>query len=107
MMFWEVQGVGPNEAVILNDSGNVLLWNGTSVVTYGSAQSGRLNAIWAFGINDIWGVGRYGVIEHFDGTTWVDVDSQSSFTMWSVWGAPNGDVWVPRSDSTVIRRKGP
>jgi hypothetical protein len=107
MLFEKVQAIGPNEALILNDSREILRWNGTDVFHYGLGQSGWTYDFWALGPNDVWAVGFWGTVEHFDGTSWVDVDAQAGLSMSGVWAAPNGDVWAALPNSSVLRRKAP
>jgi hypothetical protein len=103
----EVQGVGPGEALVLDSDGSIALWNGTELVSHGTGQQGDAYAFWSFGKDDVWSAGFYGTVEHYDGTTWTDVERSTTSDLFAVWGAPNGDVWIPVLNREVLRRKAP
>lgn len=105
--FREVQGVGPNEALILLSERVIMRWNGTDLVSGGTGQDGHAFAFWAFGKDDVWSVGFYGTIEHYDGSTWATMERSTITDLLSVWGASNGDVWIPVLDRRVLRRQTP
>jgi hypothetical protein len=103
----EVQGVGPNEALVLASDGVIELWNGTDFVSHGAGQSGDAYAFWAFAKDDVWSAGYYGTVEHYEGASWVDLERSTTGDLWGVWGASNGDVWIPILDQRVLRREAP
>jgi hypothetical protein len=103
----DVWGVGAGEALVLDSDGSIALWNGTDLVSHGTGQQGDAYAFWAFGKDDVWSAGFYGTVEHYDGTTWTDVERSTTSDLFAVWGAPNGDVWIPVLNREVLRRKAP
>jgi hypothetical protein len=58
------------------------------------ALSGRLSGVWGSGADDIWVVGFFGGMLHFDGTQWAIVPSGTTFALASVWGTAKDDVWA-------------
>jgi hypothetical protein len=56
-------------------------------------QGNGLGAIWASSSSDVYAVGGYGAILHFDGSNWKLVDS-SSVSMAAVWGSSPSDVYA-------------
>lgn len=67
-----------------------------------------LSAIWGASEKDIWAVGSFGTILHYDGADWALEDSGvESVDLTSVWGS-GADVWAVgrgRSGSAVLHRK--
>jgi hypothetical protein len=56
-------------------------------------------AYWGTGPNDTWGVGAYGLVSHWDGTTWTQAilrvsDVPIGKTFRAIWGKSNDDFWV-------------
>lgn len=63
--------------------------------------SGTLYAIYAAAANDIWAVGTGGVIIHYDGTAWSQVQSPTTKTLRNITGIPGGGL-VAVGDSGVV-----
>ena len=63
-----------------------------------------LHAVWGFASDDVYAVGNYGTIIHYDGTEWNTM-SGTSHHFESVWGASADDVWVVGNDKAVLRRQ--
>lgn len=105
--FLQVQGIGPNQALVLDFSGAMLDWNGSTLGSYGGEQSGWARAFWAFGPNDVWTVGVRGTVERYTGTTWEDVPAGAFEELPGVWGSPNGDLWAASRTALAFRRRAP
>lgn len=58
--------------------------------------SGRpwLFDLWGSGPDDVWAVGRPGLLLHWDGTSWSRTDLGTSEALTAVWGTGAGDVYV-------------
>ena len=62
-------------------------------------ETGDLRAVWGSAYNDIFAVGKRGIILHFDGTRWKPMDAQKggcSFgvKLRAVWGSSGSDVYA-------------
>jgi len=56
-------------------------------------------AIWGAGQNDLWAVGKSGLLSHWDGSEWkqaaIRVDELVvTRSLWGMWGTSNDDFWV-------------
>lgn len=89
--------------VYSGDAGDAGLpgWTETDVQT---AQ--RLNAVWGSGPSDVWAVGGFGTIRHFDGTAWQIVDSPTADDLNAVWGSGPNDVWAAGDYGTILHFDG-
>jgi hypothetical protein len=60
--------------------------------------STSLYAIWGSSPTDVWGVGSYGAVAHFDGQTWSTVTtslpSMETSTLYAISGTGPADVWA-------------
>jgi uncharacterized membrane protein len=63
--------------------------------------SGTLYGIYAAAPNDIWAVGAGGVIIHYDGTAWSQVQSPTTTTLRNITGIPGGGL-IAVGDSGVV-----
>jgi hypothetical protein len=66
----------------------------------------NLNAIWGSAPDDIWAVGDYGAIVHWDGQAWSAVPSGTTYILSGVWGSGRDDVWAVGSFGTVLHWDG-
>ncbi|WP_146645315.1 hypothetical protein [Labilithrix luteola] len=89
--------------VYAGDAGDAGLpgWTETDLQT---AQP--LAAVWGSGSADVWAVGRFGTIRHFDGTGWQIVESPTTDDLNAVWGTGPRDVWVAGDYGTILHFDG-
>ena len=85
-------------------SGGVHRFNGTSVTdSYwinpfpGNpspilSEGQRALRLWGKSSNDLYAVGSAGGIAHFDGTSWMKLESGTTVDLTDVWGSPDGSV---------------
>jgi hypothetical protein len=58
------------------------------------------DAVWGSSASDVWAVGSYATINHFDGTGWAPVDAgipsaaKSKMHLYAVSGTPQGEMWA-------------
>lgn len=57
-------------------------------------SDGTLRACWGTSKNDMFFVGDYGAVTHFDGTTWTKMPRVTTKNLYSVWGTSHNDVWA-------------
>jgi hypothetical protein len=65
-----------------------------------------LSAVWGSGPNDVWIVGAFGSVTHYDGNEWkaVPVDTHSS--LFAVWGSGPNDVWTMSAPNQIVHTTG-
>jgi hypothetical protein len=56
-----------------------------------------------FGLSptDLWAVGVFGTLLHFDGTTWSCVASPTTSSLRAVWGARSDELWAAGGDGSA------
>jgi hypothetical protein len=57
-------------------------------------QGNRLNGIWGSAAADVWAVGDYGTILHWNGDFWSASVSGTPFNLNGIWGNRADDVWA-------------
>lgn len=65
-----------------------------------------LRDIWGSASNDIFTVGDDGIIKHYDGAMWTDMQSPSLATLTGVWGSGPDDVFAVGRDSVLLHYDG-
>jgi hypothetical protein len=95
-----------DDAIAVGDGGAVLRRTGgvweqieQTVVTK------DLHAVSATSTSDAWIVGEDGVVLHLEGSTFTEIESGLATTLWGVWLADDGGVWVVGNNGVAIRRK--
>ncbi len=74
-------------------------WNGSYTEEYRvnrlvSGGASPLHSAWGTSSNDMYFVGNYGTIVHFDGTNWTKFPAVTGKELHSVWGTASNDVWA-------------
>ena len=64
-----------------------------------------LSDVWGSSPNDVYAVGSYGTILHFDGKTWSQMDSGIEASLLGVWGESGGDVFAVGYEGTILCKK--
>jgi hypothetical protein len=95
----KVFGVG-SEGAIIERTGNGEWFSAFSPTNY------DLRAIAGSTDSDIWAVGDFGKILHYDGGTWTVLESEISVTLWGVWVAITGEVFVVGNSGYAARYDG-
>jgi hypothetical protein len=98
-----VQAIGGDQALVITEDGEIVLWNGTAIETWALGQTGMARDLWAFGLDDVWRVGEYGIVQHWNGEAWTTYESGKLGELYAVWGSPNGDVWIAPGDREMLR----
>lgn len=57
-------------------------------------QGVELSAVWSLAPDDVWAVGPYGTILHYDGMNWSMVPSGTDSSLNALWGRAANDVWT-------------
>jgi hypothetical protein len=73
-------------------------WNGGAWTEISDTAVEQAEAMWGFGANDVWAVGDFGTLAHWNGQAWTDTlpadDDRFQEDHTSVWGAASDDVWA-------------
>ena len=69
-------------------------------------QGNTLQAVWGSGPNDVFAVGSYGTILHYDGIEWQVMDSGTTQNLNGVWGSSGADVFAVGSGGTILHYDG-
>lgn len=88
---------------ILRIRGGQLAWGGIM------GDSTSYAGIWGTSSSDVWAVGDYGRVAHFDGATWAAVSQRfggSSERLIGVSGTSSSDVWFAGDAGTVVHYNG-
>jgi hypothetical protein len=67
---------------------------------------GELSAIGGTAPDDVFVVGRRGVVWRYDGTRWESMSVPTRSDLRAVWGRSNTDVWVVGTEGTVLHFDG-
>ena len=59
-----------------------------------SPTSQPLYDIWGSSATDIWAVGEYGTMLHYDGVTWSSVAAGIDRSVTNIWGSGPSDIWA-------------
>ena len=65
----------------------------------------QLRAIWASSATDVFAVGDYGTILHYDGTSW-DNTTMGAFNIYGVWGTSETDVFAVADKGIILHYDG-
>lgn len=85
------------------------LTNGTKVISPDSwawqnplPQGNDLNGVWGTGSTDVFAVGVSGAIDHFDGTGWSGMSSNTTSDLYAVWGSDPMNVYAVGAGGTLL-----
>ncbi len=65
-------------------------------------ESGWLNGIWGASASELYIVGDYRTILHYDGASWTPQDSGTSAHLYGVWGLGPSEVWTVGLHGTIL-----
>jgi len=68
-------------------------------------QGNSLRGIWGSSLSDIFVVGDYGSVAHYNGSAWSLMDSGTTESFWSVWGTGGNNVYAT-TDNQVYHYNG-
>lgn len=96
---FKVWGTSADHAVIVGDSGLVLVWDGSTWERQDSGAAGEtLFTVWGRGPDDVYAVGGLGapVMIHWDGAAWnrIELPAEAPQVIQGVWTAPGQPVYV-------------
>ena len=79
------------------------------VVGSGCTKEGNVDLldIWGASGTDVYAVGHWGTILHFDGKTWKAQDSGSNSILATVWGPSGSEVYTAGTHGTLLHYRHP
>ncbi len=86
-----------NEAVVVGGHG-VRRFDGS---TWDNHYAGRMTAVWGSASNDVWAVGSYGKINHWDGTQWTDLMVYQDSTLFDIYGTAATSIVAVGTDGFI------
>jgi hypothetical protein len=89
-------------------SGREVIWTGDSHVSSEMTVLGQygLLGLWGTSNTDLWAVGEYGGMAHFDGKQWSRCNSPTSASSYNaIWGSSVNDVWVVGARGVILHRQ--
>lgn len=69
-------------------------------------QGNDLNSVWVIAANDVWAVGDFGTLIHWNGTKWSGEFGGSAAHLNGVWASGSNDVWAVGELGTIVRWNG-
>jgi len=67
---------------------------------------GSLYSVWGSSAQDVFAVGKYGTILHYDGLSWTPQKSGTTSDIYAVWGASGENVFALGPSGVVLRYDG-
>lgn len=94
-------GFGPNSVIAVGSSGT-LLWDGNAWTNvYPTLPMTTYGGVGGSSASDVWAVGAYGNVLHFDGSRWQDRTPRNADgtklttqTLRGIWASGPGDAWA-------------
>ena len=77
---------------------------GWSIMSSGTTEN--LNGVWGSSSSDVFAVGGFGTIVHYDGTSWSEITSPTTENLYSVWGSSSSDVFAVGYAGTIVHYDG-
>ena len=71
-----------------------------------SGATCHLNGVWGSSGNDVFSVGNYGTILHYNGTSWEYMDISTESLLSGIWGSSGSDVFAVGGAGTIQRYNG-
>jgi hypothetical protein len=102
--YYDVWGSSTNDVWVVGLRG-IAHWNGTSW-SEALKTDLPLRGIWGSGANDVWAAGENGLIMHFDGNTWTEVENDDVINFRAVHGVSADEVYFATAGNSVYRWNG-
>lgn len=76
------------------------------IVMNPTQPANHLYAIWGSAADDIFTVGAMGIIRHFDGASWSNMQSDTASDLYSIWGSSGTDVFAVGKGGMILHYDG-
>jgi hypothetical protein len=63
-------------------------------------------AVWGSSANDVFAVGKFGTILHYNGSQWSQMDNLFRTDLYGVWGNSSNDVYAAGASGTILHYDG-
>ena len=67
-------------------------------------QGNLLSTVWGSGASDVWAVGYFGAIVHWNGSAWSGFSTGTTYHLSDIWGSGPSDVWTVGQSGTILER---
>ena len=81
----------------------VSLYDWTEMI---SGTNDRVWGVWGTSSSDVFAVGNYGTILHYDGSTWSEMSSGTTEYLCSVWGISHSSIFAVGNNGIVLHYDG-
>src|SRR5262249_48297164 len=71
-----------------------------------SPQGDSLSSVWGSAPDDVWAVGNYGAIVHWNGSAWSSGRTPTASSLGPMWGSGPSDVWAVGSSGAIVHWDG-
>jgi len=91
--------------LLITNGGDIGYFDGTTVThdcEVNSLLNGIITEIWGTGLNDLYVVGDFGTIAHYNGTNWRAMESGTDMFLADVYGSNDGEVYISGSDIPTV-----
>ncbi|MFH2010612.1 MAG: glucosyltransferase-I, partial [bacterium] len=103
--FTGVWAAGPEEVILVGDGG-VYGYDGSGIDLRAFDPGWWLWDVWGSSDSDIFAVGELGLILHYDGVAWSEMDSGTEQTLNAVWGSSPENVFAVGNGGVILRFDG-
>ena len=69
-------------------------------------QGNPIRGVWAVSASDVWAVGDFGALMHYNGTTWQAVDSPVNDHLYAIWAGSAQDIFAVGDGGRILRSTG-
>lgn len=95
------------EGFLVGEDSAVYRFTGVSAIPQIVQTTQHLRSVWGAATNDVWAVGLAGVVLHFDGLTWTQIDDLPVGSAFEVlWGNASDDVYAAGHNGVIMHWDG-
>ncbi len=59
-------------------------------------------AVWALSESDLYAAGRDGLLAHYDGSEWTEIETETGFDLNDIWAASGSDIFVVGDGGVIL-----
>jgi hypothetical protein len=86
-----IWGAATDDVYVVGEFG-VSHWDGRTFTEVTLPNAAKPDVVWGFNAHDIWAVGSFETLLHYDGVRWTEMTTDVDHV--SIWGAAPNDVWA-------------
>ncbi|MEM7421594.1 MAG: hypothetical protein AAF364_18000, partial [Pseudomonadota bacterium] len=109
---YAVWSAGNGESIAAAESGTFFHINDSAVKPIRVNSTSDFYDVHGFAPDDVWAVGTFGAIWHFDGNEWTEVENNPTMNTYdptwfeAVWGNSSNDLYVCGDNSEILHFDG-